>query len=60
MEHDTEDLKSQQKGHDERRILHYLIDERTINVESIFKALNLRESFIKLVIERLKEDIPVE
>ena len=58
MEHATEDIKNQQKDHDERRILHYLIDERTKDIESISKALNLKESLVKVILEKLKEDLP--
>ena len=58
MEHATEDIKNQQKDHDERRILHYIIDERTKDIECISKALNLKESLVRLILEKIKEDIP--
>jgi predicted transcriptional regulator len=57
MKHVTEDLKNQQKNHDERRILHYLIDERSRDIESISKALNLQESIVRTLLEKIKNDI---
>ncbi len=58
MKHASEELETQQKSHDERRILHYILDQRSKDVEGISKALNLRESIVRLALERLKEDIP--
>jgi ArsR family transcriptional regulator len=58
MKHASENLENQRKTHDEKRILHYILDERSKNIESISKALNLRESFVRSMLEKLKEEIP--
>jgi predicted transcriptional regulator len=58
MKYATKNMENQEKSHDERRILHYILDERTTDVESISKALNLKESIIRLILEKLREDIP--
>ncbi|MGD6933810.1 MAG: ArsR/SmtB family transcription factor [Candidatus Bathyarchaeia archaeon] len=58
MKHATKDLVNKDKTHDERRILHYILDEGTKDVESISNALNLKESIVKLILEKLREDIP--
>ena len=58
MKHASENLEKQHKTHDERRILHYILDERSKNVENISKALNLKESLVRLILEKLKEEIP--
>ena len=58
MKHATEDLKRQQKDHDERRILHFVLDERSQDIEGISKALNLQESFVRIMLEKLRKDIP--
>jgi ArsR family transcriptional regulator len=58
MKHAVQDLQSQEKSHDERRILHHILDERTTDVESISKALNLKESLVRIMLEKLHSDIP--
>jgi len=58
MKHASENLEKQQKTHDEKRILHYILDERSKNIESISKALNLKESIVRSMLEKLKEEIP--
>jgi ArsR family transcriptional regulator len=58
MKHVTEDLKNQQKNHDERRILHYILDERSKDIESISTALNLQESIVRIILEKVKNDVP--
>ena len=57
MKHVTEELQKE-KSHDERRVLHYILDERTTNIECISKALNLQESIVRVMLEKLKQDIP--
>jgi predicted transcriptional regulator len=57
MKHASENLENQQKTHDEKRILHYILDERSKNIESISKALNLNESLVRSILEKLKEEI---
>jgi predicted transcriptional regulator len=58
MKHATKELENQQKTHDERRILHYILDERSEDIENISKALNLKESLVRMMLEKLREDIP--
>jgi predicted transcriptional regulator len=58
MKHASENLEDQQKTHDEKRILHYILDERSKNIESISKALNLKESLVRSMLEKLEEEIP--
>ncbi len=58
MTHATEVLQSQDKSHNERRILHYILDERTTDIESISKALNLQESVVRMMLKKISHDIP--
>ncbi len=58
MKHATEDMKTQQKNHDERRILHFILDERSRDIESISKALNLKESLVRVILEKIRNNIP--
>jgi predicted transcriptional regulator len=57
MQHITERLQKE-KSHDERRVLHYILDEQTTDIESISKALNLQESIVRVMLEKIKQDIP--
>lgn len=57
MEHASKDLEDKRKTHDERRILHHIIDERTQDVESISQALNLKESIVRVILEKLNKEI---
>jgi len=57
MKHAAKEMESQQKTHDERRILHYVLDERNEDLESISKALNLKESLVRVIIEKLGKEI---
>ncbi len=56
MKHASEELKTQETTHDEKRILHFIIDEKNTDVEVISQALNLKESIIREIIKRLRED----
>ena len=58
MKHATQDLQTQEKSHDERRVLHHILDERTVDTESISKALNLQESIVRGMLDKLRQDIP--
>jgi predicted transcriptional regulator len=58
MKHATKNLENQDKTHDERRILHYILNERTTDIESISQALNLKESMVRLILEKLRQDLP--
>jgi predicted transcriptional regulator len=58
MKHLTQDLQNQDKSHDERRVLHYILDEQTTDIESISKALNLKESIVRVMLQKLKQDLP--
>lgn len=49
---------AQKKTHDERRILHYLLDERNRDIEAISRALNLRESVVRDILEKLRGELP--
>jgi len=57
MKHASKDLRNSQKSHDERRVLHHILDERTTDIESISKALNLKESLVRVILEKLKQEI---
>lgn len=57
MKHVTEELQKE-KSHDERRVLHYILDERTTDIQSISEALNLKESLVRGMLEKLKRDLP--
>ncbi|MDD3792586.1 MAG: ArsR family transcriptional regulator [Candidatus Bathyarchaeota archaeon] len=56
MKHASEELNTQETTHDEKRILHFIIDEKNTDVEVISQALNLKESIIREIINRLRED----
>ena len=58
MKHASQELESQQKTHDERRILHHILDGQTKDIETISKALNLRESLVRMILDKIREDIP--
>jgi len=58
MKSATKDLAFQDKTHDERRILHHILDERTKDIENISKALNLKEAFVRAILDKLKAEIP--
>jgi predicted transcriptional regulator len=47
-----------EKTADERRVLHYIINERNTDVEAISLALNLRESIIRGILKNLKKELP--
>ncbi len=57
MKYASNDLQNKQKTHDERRILHHILDERTTDIESISKALNLKESLVRIILQKIEEDI---
>ncbi len=54
MKKASEELATQEKLPHERRIMHFIIDERCTDVEKISDALNLKESTIRCVLEKLK------
>jgi len=56
MKHASEELNNQETSHDEKRILHFIIDEKSTDVELISQALNLKESIIREIIKRLRAD----
>ena len=58
MKYASQNIDNQQKTHNEKRILHYILDERNKSIESISKALNLKESLVRSMLEKLKEEIP--
>jgi len=58
MNHASQELIIQDKTHDERRIMHYILDKQNCEVERISRALNLQESFVRLILEGIKNNIP--
>ena len=58
MKHASEDLENKQKTHDERRLLHHILDERTKDIAHIADSLNLKESSVRQLLEKLSEEIP--
>lgn len=57
MQKANEELELQEKTHEEKRVLHFILDERNMNIEDISKALNLQESTIRQILENLKKDL---
>ncbi len=58
MKFASEEFENHQKTHEERRILHYILDERTKDIESISEALNLKESLVRAILEKIRKEIP--
>lgn len=58
MKQASESMDKTEKTHHERRVLHYVLDERSQNVEEIATALNLRESVIRNTLRSLKKELP--
>ena len=59
MKHASEQLTAKHDNHEERRMLHYMLDERCVNVQEISDALNLKESSVRILLEKLKNEIPL-
>lgn len=58
MKYASETISKTDKTHDERRVLHYVLDERNRNVENIAAALNLRETVIRNILQSLRKELP--
>ena len=58
MKQASETMDKTEKTHQERRVLHYILDERSQNVEEIATALNLRESVVRSILQSLRKDLP--
>lgn len=58
MRQASEELSSQEKTHNEKRIMHFILDERSMDIEEISKALNLKESIIRGILEKIKDELP--
>jgi len=58
MQQASETIGKTEKTHDERRVLHYVLDERNKNIEKIAAALNLRESIIRDILQSLRKEFP--
>jgi predicted transcriptional regulator len=58
MQQASEKLNAQEKTHNEKRVMHFILDERNTNIEEISKALNLQESIIRNILEKIKHDLP--
>lgn len=54
----SQELKNQEKTRDERRIMQFILDKQDYDIEGISKALNLQESFVRLILEKIKKDMP--
>jgi len=59
MKQASEEFDVLEKSHNEKRILHFIIDEQKADVESISETLNLRESTAREILEKIKEEIPL-
>jgi len=57
MKQTNEIMEKTEKTHDQRRVLHYILDERSIKVEDIAAALNLRESVVRMVLQSLNSEV---
>jgi predicted transcriptional regulator len=57
MKQASEELETLQKNHNEKRILHYILDERNRDIENIAQSLNLKESIVRIAIEKLGKEI---
>ena len=57
MKNACEAMDVADKTHDERRILHYLLDERSENVEEIAASLNMREPAVRSILQSLKKEL---
>jgi len=44
--------------HDERRILHFILDEQNKSIEDIAQELNLREYLVREILTKLKQEHP--
>jgi len=58
MKQASEAMDKAEKTHNERRVLHYVLDERSRNVENIAAALNLREMIVRNILLSLREELP--
>ncbi|MGF3522890.1 MAG: ArsR/SmtB family transcription factor [Candidatus Bathyarchaeia archaeon] len=56
MKQASDELEAQAKPPHERRIMHFIIDERCTDVEKISDALNLKESTIRYVLKNLNKN----
>jgi predicted transcriptional regulator len=56
MKRIAEEMTKADKTTDETRVLHYVLDEHSENIEKMSKALNLREARIRNVLEGLKRE----
>lgn len=57
MKQASQELETHQKNHNERRILHYILNQRQLDLESMSQSLNLKEAFVRTTLERLKKEI---
>jgi len=58
MQQTSEKLRTQEKTHNEKRVLHFILNERSMDIEDISKALNLQESIIRGILALLKDELP--
>jgi predicted transcriptional regulator len=47
-----------EKTHEERRVLHFILDEQSKDVDEISEALNLREAVVREILAKLKKEYP--
>ena len=58
MKHAAETMEETEKTHDEKRVLHYILDEQNRNVENIAITLNLREAVVRDILQILRKELP--
>lgn len=58
MKQASKAINIQKTPHNERRILHFIIDEQSEDVEAISRTLNLREAQVREILTKLKKEHP--
>jgi ArsR family transcriptional regulator len=58
MQQVSETIGKTEKTQDEKRVLHYVLDERNKNIENMAATLNLRESVIRNILQSLRKEFP--
>ena len=46
-----------EKTHNQKRVMHFIIDNRNSDIENISLALNLHESLVREILESLKKEL---
>ncbi len=58
MKQASKALETEKTTHEERRVLHFILDEQSKDVAEISKALNLREALVREILAKLKSEYP--